>query len=98
MNLDIAIMYRDWVDHVCNEYNRKPTHTERIVFWKTVMNQVHEPETLKEILECILDGLKSGDLCIDEEPCNFCGTPNKEFPKMVCARTPICTNKPFGEL
>lgn len=28
----------------------------------------------------------------DDEPCNFCGTPNREFPERVCARTPICVN------
>lgn len=27
-----------------------------------------------------------------ELPCNFCGTPNREFPKRKCERTPICTN------
>ncbi len=28
-----------------------------------------------------------------EEPCNFCGTPDREFPNKTCARTSICTNE-----
>jgi hypothetical protein len=27
-----------------------------------------------------------------EEPCNYCGTPNSEFPNRKCSRTSICTN------
>lgn len=29
---------------------------------------------------------------LDEEPCNFCGTPSLKYPKLKCSRTPICTN------
>lgn len=28
-----------------------------------------------------------------EEPCNFCGTSNLEYPNRKCSRTSICTNQ-----
>lgn len=51
--------------------------------------------------ECIKNKVAIGNspvrdsywLISDENPCNFCGTPNAEFPNKKCARTSICTNE-----
>lgn len=32
---------------------------------------------------------------IKEIPCNFCGTPDEEYPNKKCSKTPICSNYEF---